>query len=118
MANYIWSANGDDTMDALGDAILFPAANIMRMDPTTATTTTVGIVAHDGTADCDTIVLTHASQKHKQVMNAVVKLAQMQPKNGMTIMNDFLEDLGGQETFAINNLDPEILVTNVQYTAS
>ena len=62
MKNYIWSANGDDTMDALGDAILFPASNIMRMDPTTATTTTVGIKAHDGTADCDIIVITHASQ--------------------------------------------------------
>lgn len=118
MKNYIWSANGDDTMDALGDAILFPASNIMRMDPTTATTTTVGIKAHDGTADCDIIVITHASQKHRQVMNAVVKLAQMQPKNGMTIMNDYLEDDGNIETFAINNLDTEILVTNVQYTAS
>ena len=51
-------------------------------------------------------------------MNAVVKLAQMQPKNGMTIMNDYLEDDGNIETFAINNLDTEILVTNVQYTAS
>ena len=118
MANYIWSANGDDTMDALGDAILFPAANIMRMDPTTTSTTTIGIIAHDGTADCDTIVITHANQKHRQVMNAVVKLAQMHPKNGMTIMNDFLVDVGNQETFAINDLDSEILVTNVQYTAS
>ena len=116
--NYIWSANGDDTLDALGDAILFPATSILRIDPTSATTTTISIAAADGTADSDTIVITHANQKHRQVMNAVVKLAQMQPKNGMTIMNDFLEDVGNQETFAINDLDSEILVTNVQYTAS
>ena len=99
-----------------GTATGFGGGKILQA--VSATTTTVGIKAHDGTADCDIIVITHASQKHIQVMNAVVKLAQMQPKNGMTIMNDYLEDDGNIETFAINNLDTEILVTNVQYTAS
>jgi len=117
--NYIWSANGDDTLDALGDAILFPADSITRMDPSSATTTTVSFLAADGTADTDKVVLTHASGYNKQVMNAVVKLAQRQPKNGMTIMNDYYkEDAGGAETFEINNLDTNIAVTNVQYTAS
>ena len=118
--NYIWSANGDDTLDALGDAILFPAESILRMAPTSATTTTISIVAHDGTGDSDTVVLTHASGLNKRVMNAVVKLAQgARIKNGMSVMNDYyLEDFGGSETFPINNLDSDIAVTNVQYTAS
>lgn len=118
--NYIWSANGDDTLDALGDAILFPAESILGIDPTSATTTTINIVAHDGTADSDTIVITHASGLNFKVMNAVVKLAQgARIKNGMSIMNDYyLEDFGGAETFPINELDGDIAVTNVQYAAS
>ena len=118
--NYIWSANGDDTLDALGDAILFPATSILRIDPTSATTTTISIAAADGTADSDTIVITHASGYNRQAMNAVVKLAQgAMVKNGMTVMNDYyLEDAGGLETFPINNLDGDIAVTNVQYAAS
>jgi hypothetical protein len=53
-------------------------------------------------------------------MNAVVKLAQgARIKNGMSVMNDYyLEDAGGLETFPINELDGDIAVTNVQYTAS
>tara|TARA_R110002167_G_scaffold199044_1_gene402223 strand:- start:833 stop:1198 length:366 start_codon:yes stop_codon:yes gene_type:complete len=118
--NYIWSANGDDTLDALGDAILFPATSIKRIDPTSATTTTISIAAADGTADTDTIVLTHASGYNKEVMNAVVKVAQgARIKNGMSVMNDYyLEDAGGAETFEINQLDTSIAVTNVQYAAS
>ena len=118
--NYIWSANGDDTLDALDDAILFPATSILRIDPTSATTTTISIAAADGTADSDTIVITHASGLNRRVMNAVVKLAQgAMVKNGMTVMNDYyLEDAGGLETFPINNLDSDIAVTNVQYAAS
>jgi len=118
--NYIWSANGDDTLDALGDAILFPATSILRIDPTSAATTTISIAAADGTADSDTLVITHASGKNKEVMGAVVKLAQgARIKNGMSIMNDYYnEDNGGLETFEINNLDGNIAVTNVQYAAS
>jgi len=115
--NYIWSANGDDTLDALGDAILFPAELITRMDPTSATTTTVSFMAADGTADTDKIVLTHASLKNKEVAAAVVKMAQFTPRDGFTIMAAF-NGTGGVETFPINNLDANIAVTNVQYTAS
>jgi hypothetical protein len=115
--NYIYIENGDDAVGAADDAIMFPAENITRIDPTNATTTTVSFMAHDGTADTDKIVLTHASLKNKEVAAAVVKMAQFMPRDGFTIMAAF-NGTGGVETFPINNLDSTIAVTNVQYTAS
>jgi len=117
MKNYIYVENGDDAVGAADDAIMFPAENITRIDPTSATTTTVSFDAADGTLDTDKIVLTHASLKCKEVAAAVVKMAQFQPKDGFTVMAAF-NATGGVETFPINNLDSTILVTNVQYTAS
>ena len=114
--NYIYQENGDDALGAQDDAIMFPAANITRMDPTSATTTTVSFIAHDGTADTDKIVITHASGYNEQVMNAMVKMAQFQPRDGFTLLSDFGETQ--TETFPINNLHGDIAVTNVQYTAS
>ncbi len=117
MKNYIYVENGDDAVGAADDAILFPAENITRMDPTSATTITVSFTAADGTADTDKIVLTHASLKTKETMNAVVKMAQMNPRGGFTAMALF-GTTGETETFPINNLDSTIAVSNVQYTAS
>lgn len=117
MKNYIYVENGDDAVGAADDAILFPAENITRIDPTSATTITVSFNAADGTADTDKIVITHASLKTKETMGAVVKMAQMKPKNGFTAMALF-NTTGGVETFPINNLDSTIAVSNVQYTAS
>ena len=115
--NYIYVENGDDAVGAQDDAIMFPAENITRIDPTNATTTTVSFIAHDGTADTDKIVLTHASLKNKEVANAVIKMAQFMPSDGFTVMAAF-NGTGGLETFPINNLDSSIAVTNIQYTAS
>jgi hypothetical protein len=47
----------------------------------------------------------------------IVKMAQFTPRDGFTIMAAF-NGTGGVETFPINNLDANIAVTNVQYTAS
>ena len=44
-------------------------------------------------------------------------MAQFQPKDGFTVMAAF-NSTGGVESFPINNLDANIAVTNVQYTAS
>ena len=117
MKNYIYVENGDDAVGAADDAILFPASSITRMDPTSATTITVSFAAADGTLDTDKIVITHASLKTKECMNAVVKMAQFLPKNGFTAMALF-GTTGELETFPINNLDSSIVVSNVQYTAS
>jgi len=117
--NYIYVENGDDAVDAADDAIMFPAENITRIDPTSATTTTVSFMAHDGTADTDKIVITHASLKNKEVANAVVKMAQFMPRDGFTIMAAYNgSGVAAAETFPINNLDADIAVTNIQYTAS
>ena len=117
--NYIYIENGDDAVGAADDAIMFPADSITRIDPTSATTTTVSFAAHDGTADTDKIVITHASLKNKEVSNAVVKMAQFQPKDGFTVMASFNgSGVGAAEIFPINNLDANIAVTNIQYTAS
>ena len=114
--NYIYQENGDDALGAQDDAIMFPASNITRMDPVNATSTVISFIAHDGTADTDKIVITHASGYNKQVMNAMVKMAQFQPRDGFTLLSDF--GTAQAETFLINNLDANIAVTNVQYTAS
>jgi len=121
MRNFIYVENGDDAIQAQDDAILFPVGNITRMDPINATSTLIAFDAVDGTIDTDKIVITHASLKNKEVMNAVVKLIQMRPKNGFTIMGYMLNDADGTavgEAFPINNLDSTIAVENVQYVAS
>ena len=44
-------------------------------------------------------------------------MAQFTPSDGFTVMAAF-NATGGIETFPINNLDGDIAVTNIQYTAS
>ena len=117
MKNYIYVENGDDEVGAADDAVLFPAANITRIDPVDATNTLVSFDAADGTADTDKIVITHASGKCAEVANAVIKMAQGRPRNGFTAMALF-NTTGAVESFPINNLDSSIVVTNIQYTAS
>ena len=71
--NYIYTCNGASATNAANDALMFPANRVTRIDGVSATTTQIYIEAHDGTADCDEITITHASLKNKEVTAAVVK---------------------------------------------
>jgi len=114
MRNFIYTCNGASPTDAANDAVMFPADKVLRMEPTSATTTTVFFMSHVGDLDADKIVLTHASLKNKEVMAACAKMFNMQNKSGFVVMSDF--DTLTPETFPINNLDSTILVTDVQGT--
>jgi len=114
--NYIYTCNGASATNAANDAVMFAADQVLRMEGTSATTTTVFFMAHDGTLDADKIVLTHASLKNKEVMNACAKMFNMQNKDGFVIMSGF--DTLTPEFFPINNLDSTILVTDVVGTQS
>ena len=109
--NYIYTVNGASPTDAANDALMFGEDQILRLEATTATTTTAFIMSHVGDLDADKIVLTHASLKNKEVMNAFVKMAQMQNKDGFVLMSGF--DTLTPEFFPINNLDSTILVTDI-----
>ena len=112
--NFLYSANGDDAIDASMEALMFPANAITGMFGTSATTTNVSIQSTTGSGDNNhQMILTHASLKNKEVMNAVVKLANS--KGPFTVISEFPVD--GPELFPINNLDATILVTNIAITA-
>ena len=59
------------------------------------------------------MLITHASLKNKEVMNAIVKLANS--AGPFTVISKFPVD--GPEQFPINNLDSTIEVTNIAITA-
>jgi len=114
--NYIYTCNGASATNAANDALMFPANRVSRIDGVSATTTQIYIEAHDGTADCDEITITHASLKNKEVTAAVVKMLQMQNKDGFVVMSGF--DTLTDEFFPINNLDTTIAVTDIVGTQS
>jgi hypothetical protein len=112
MRNFIYTCNGSANTSGPDDAVMFPADKVLRMEPTSATTTTVFFMSNLGDLSADRIVLTHASLKNKEVMAACAKMFNMQNKSGFVVMSDF--DTLTPETFPINNLDSTILVTDVQ----
>jgi hypothetical protein len=114
MKNYLYSANGDDAIDATMEALMFPADAITGMFGTGLTTTNVSIQTTTGAENNNhQMVITHASGKNKEVINAVAKLANS--KGPFTVLSEF--PVGGPELFPINDLDGTILVTNIAITA-
>ena len=112
--NFLYSANGDDAISATMEALMFPATAITGMFGASATTTNVSIQTTTGAGDNNhQMLITHASLKNKEVMNAVVKLANS--AGPFTVVSEF--PVGGPEIFPINNLDGTILVTNIAITA-
>ena len=114
MKNYLYSANGDDAIDATMEALMFPADAITGMFGTGLTTTNVSIQTTTGTENNNhQMVITHASGKNKEVINTVVKLANS--KGPFTVLSEF--PVEGPELFPINDLDGTIEVTNIAITA-
>ena len=112
--NFLYSANGDDAISATMEALMFPATAITGMFGASLTTTNVSIQATTGANDNNhQMLITHASGKNKEVMNAIVKLANS--AGPFTVISAF--PVGGPELFPINNLDGTILVTNIAITA-
>ena len=103
--NFLYSANGDDAISATMEALMFPATAITGMFGASSTTG-----ANDNNHQ---MLITHASGKNKEVMNAVTKLANS--AGPFTVISAF--PVGGPELFPINNLDGTILVTNIAITA-
>ena len=48
MRNFIYTCNGASATNAADDAVMFPADKVLRMEPTSATTTTVFFMSHVG----------------------------------------------------------------------
>ena len=93
---------------------MFPADAITGMFGTGLTTTNVSIQTTTGTENNNhQMVITHASGKNKEVINAVVKLANS--KGPFTVLSEF--PVEGPELFPINDLDGTIEVTNIAITA-
>ena len=124
MKNYLYAVDTDSSVsvDASGDAILFPASNITLIQPKSTTTTQIDFKAGDGTNDTDHIVFTHAAGKFREFCNALVKLINTRRKDGFTVLSrNGVTDgaIGvGVDHSPINDLDSTILVTDVDITIS
>ena len=64
------------------DAALYPASNMIIMNPASATTTEVKFNSRSGVAAVvDTVTLTHAKNDHKNVMKAFASMANTERTN-------------------------------------
>lgn len=67
---YLYFAEDGD-INALGDSVMYPAANFTGIDPISATTTRISFKALTGNDADDDILLTHVTGKYKEVCEAL-----------------------------------------------
>tara|TARA_R110001606_G_scaffold133564_1_gene269519 strand:- start:735 stop:1076 length:342 start_codon:yes stop_codon:yes gene_type:complete len=71
--NYLYFAEGA-TIDATGEAAMYPASAFTGLDAISATTTRVSFKARNGSLVDDDVLLEHASGKHKETAELIASL--------------------------------------------
>ena len=94
--------------DAAGDIVIYPASSYLGLDPTSATTSTISFKALTGNVAVDTILITHASGKYKELCQG---MAELMNGNGLVVVYD--EDNGIQHKLL---KDLGVAITEIEVT--
>jgi hypothetical protein len=78
--NYLYFAEGA-TVNATGEAMMLPANRFIGADSVSATTTLIRFSDFDNVANQTQAVVTHASGKHKEVIELLASILKPSPGN-------------------------------------
>ena len=77
--NYLYFAEG--TVDSTSEGMMVPANGNIGIDPISATTTAIFFKDHDNGDNVTTATVTHASGKHKEVIELLTSVLKPSPGN-------------------------------------
>jgi len=72
--NYLYFAEGSDTLGTTGTGAMYPASSFTGFDPISATTTRLSFKSRNGEATDDDVLIKHASGKHHLVAEAIANV--------------------------------------------
>ena len=96
---------GEDDVATTGEACMFPLSSFLGMTPGGAAATTMHFKARNGSANDDTVAVTHTGTTTKAFMTEMVRFMKANQKNPFLIVHD------GESGTTVSGLITSVTVT-------